>query len=445
MENLQSQQVAMSRQVMELRKDLNLFFLFNTSRQYRLLRELVISKTPGRSEPGWITAEVVRNLLARIAGSGPVVQEIQSFLGQPEDPTLSEIVGASPLSRALYGPIDRLLVARVSDVLDREEDFALNFLAQFLLDLAVLPRELVDDFGHFRLKELRDQIDTIPLDLKLLERAPIYEQNLENLVALGHSCRAQLIANYEPLVFAIARQRWAGLASGAHRRRESPITFDDLVQQGRIALMNAIEKFNIRRVINDSRRAINNGRDVVSFASYARPAIHHEISDFIRHNLHAMAMPKEVAAERQRMALMEDRLREELGRDDVEQELCDALEMTWEKFLKIRHSFLPAISLDNTVGDDTELTLGDTLGDSSVNVEEAVCSRLMSEKMLQALKTLPERDRQVLNLRFGLDGNRELTLDELGRELGISRQAVHKTVGRVLKKLRDPGLGLVDG
>ena len=94
---------------------------------------------------------------------------------------------------------------------------------------------------------------------------------------------------------------------------------------------------------------------------------------------------------------------------------------------------------------DTELTLGDTIGDSSVNVEEAVCSRLMSEKMLQALKTLPERDRQVLNLRFGLDGNRELTLDELGRELGISRQAVHKTVGRVLKKLRDPGLGLVDG
>ncbi len=446
MENLQSQQEFESRQKEVLGNDLKLFLLYNTARQYRILRQLVIEENPSGTEGGWITATVVRGLLRRIAVNEPVVREVQNFLGQPEDPTLSEITGASLLSSSLAGPINRLLVARVSDVLDKEEDFACQLLAFLQLDLAILPSQLVEDFGHLRLADLREQLDSIPMDLRLLERAPVYEKNLNNLEELERSCRDQLISNYEPLVDSIARQRWAGLNSIPVPERESPITLDDLVQQGQIALINSIEGFKIRRVILDSSRAVKNGGSVVSFASYARPAIEHEISDFIRRNLHAVAIPKEIARERRRMAQVEAQLRSELRKYDVEWELYDALGLPREKYDSLRNPFLPAKGLRDPVGSpDSDLTLADTISDPSVGPEELVCSKLMVEKMLQALQTLPERDRRVLELRFGLGRDRELTFDELGRELGISRQAVHKTVGRALKKLRDPALGLVEG
>ncbi len=373
---------------------------------------------------------MVRALLVNIAEGEPVVREIQNFLGQPEAPTLSEITGASPLRKALVGRVDPLLVARVSDVLDREEDFAFKFLVFLQLNIATLPQEVVDYFGHLRLDELQEALDTIPMDLKLLEREPIYEKYLVNLGLIGRSCRDRLIADYQPLVLSIAYRRWHNLTS--QPRRESPIKFDDLVQQGQIGLITAIEGFNTRRQ--------------VSFASYARPAIQHEISDFVRRSLHPTVMPKDIAAERHRIAQVEAQLRDELWKDDVERELYDALELPWQKFASIRYPFMPARSLDEPYGeDDSDLTLGDTIADSSVNVEATVCAKIMGKKLHEALQTLPERDRYVLEMRFGLGGNRELPLVDVGRKLGISRQAVHKIEAGALKKLRDPRLGIVAG
>ena len=429
MKNLQSQRPDTTADAAIIGRDLERFFLINTARHYRLLREVVIGKNPGRTEDGWITSEVVRALLVNIAKSEPVVREIQNFLGQPEAPTLSEIAGASPLTKALVGRVDPLLVARISDLLDREEDFAYQFLALLQLNIATLPLEVVDDFGHLRLEELREALDTIAMDLKLLEREPIYEKELKDLELIGRSCRNRLIADYQPLVLSIANRRWHNLTS--QLQRESPIKFEDLVQQGRIGLINAIEGFNIRRL--------------VSFASYARPAVEHEISDFIRNNRHAVAMPKAIVADRRRMAQVESQLREELRRDDVETELFDVLGLPWEKFASIRYPFKPGRSLDEPVGeDDSDLILGDTIADPSVNVEATVCAKIMGEKLHEALQALPERDRHVLELRFGLDGKPGLTLMDVGRQLGISRQAVHKIEAGALEKLRDPRLGLVE-
>lgn len=430
MKNLQSQKPDITDDAATIGRDLQRFFLINTERHYQLLRKLVIEENPGRTEDAWITSEVVRALVVNIAKSEPVVREIQDFLGQPEAPTLSEIAGASPLTKALVGSVDRLLVFRVSDVLDQEEDFAFQFLAFLQLNIATLPQELVDDFGHFRLEELREQLDTIPMDLKLIERAPIYEKSLKDLERIGSHCRRRLIADYQPLVWSIAFQRWDKLI--ARLRRESSITLDDLVQQGQIGLISAIEGFNIRRR--------------VSFASYARPAIEHEISDFVRRNLHPTVMPKDVAAQRRRIAQVEAQLRNELWKDDVEKELYDALGLPWEKYVSVRYPFMQGRSLDEPVGDDdSDLTLGDTIADPSLGPEEIACAKMMGEKLHEALQTLPERDRCVLEMRFGLGGNRELPLVDVGRKLGISRQAVHKIEARALKKLRDPRLGIVSG
>ena len=428
MENLQHQEANGFDSEAGIGKDLRLFLLMNTARQYRVLRDLVISETPERREPGWIANEVVRKLLDGIAFSEPVVREIQNFLHQPEDPTLAEIVaGDSPLMGAVVGPVDRLLVARVSDLLGKEESFALDFLVLLQLELMVLPREVVDDFGHLRLDDLRIQIDTVPMALKLLERAPIYERSLKALEGLGSACRDRLVADYEPLVRSIARRhsRTLGL------RPDSRISLDDLCQVGLIGLLRAIDNFDIRRGFR--------------LATYARPAIENEINDFLRRSLHPVSMPKEVVTEFSRMRRLESKLRQDLGKDDVERELYDATGMPWEKFQSIRYAFQPARSLDEPLGEETDLTLADAIADPSVDVEETVCTAMTCEKLHQALQTLPERDRYVLELRFGLRGSREFTFDELGRELGISRQAVHKTVGRALEKLRNPDLGLVGG
>lgn len=421
MENLQSQQVPDESQAAAVEKDLILLYHLKTARQYQFLRQVAIRKAPEGCGANWITAEVVRDLLHRIARNEPVVREIQNFLGQPEDPTLSQIAGVSPLGKALAGNINYRLIARVSDLLNVEEALALNLLCRLQRDFAILPSQVVDDFGHLRLNELKEQLGAIPTDLKLLERAPVYKRDLEILEELGRASRARLISDYRPLVGKIVLRH---LASG--------VEADDLRQAGITALMRAIDSFDFRRGVH--------------LSSYARPAIQNEIRDVIRRTGFALEMPRAIASERRRIMEAEARLRQELQKDDVTEELCDSLEMSWEHLIKIRDSFRTVLSLDQPVGDDdSDLTLADTISDPSAGPEELVCSKLMAEKMLQALQTLPERDRRVLELRFGLGRDRELTFDELGRELGISRQAVHKTVGRALKKLRDPALGLVEG
>lgn len=426
MENLQHQEANGSDSEAVIGKDLRLFLLMNTARQYRVLRDSVISETPERREPGWIANEVVRKLLDGIAFSEPVVREIQNFLHQPEDPTLAEIsAGDSPLMGAVVGPIDRLLVARVSDLLSKEESLALDFLVLLQLELMVLPREVVDDFGHLRLDDLRKQIDTVPMALKLLERAPIYERSLKALERLGGACRERLVADYEPLVCSIAR-RHSRLLDLRTDGRMSP---DDLCQVGLIGLLRAIDSFDIRRGFR--------------LATYARPAIENEINDFIRRSLHPVAMPREVTRERIRISHLESKLRQDLGRNEVDRELCDVMGMPWERFQSIRYAFQPARSLDEPLVEETDITLADTIVDPSADTEETVCTAMTCQKLHEALQTLPDRDRYVLELRFGLRGNREFTFDELGRELGITRQAVYKTVGRALEKLRNPNLGLV--
>lgn len=428
MEDLQSQQAIVSDEAANLSKELMLFSSINSARHYRILRELAIGETPERREPGWVASEVVRNLLGRFARLEPVVREVQNFLRQPEAPTLAEIAAAdSPLMRALERLVDPLLVARVSDLLHKDEDVASEFLVILQLDLTILPPELLEDFGHLRLEELREQIDTVPMALKLLARAPVYERRLAGLVPLGHGCRNRLVADYQPLVLSIARRRCWQLKL----RPDNAISQDDLCQAGVVGLLQAIDKFNARLGFR--------------FAAYARRAIENEINDLIRRSLYAVKIPKEVVAERSRISHIESELRRDLGKDDVDHELCEALGISWDKLQSVKDDFQPALSLDVTIGDDeTGLTLADKLVDSSVNVEESACSGLMCEKVHKALQTLPERDRQLLELRFGLTGYREHTFDELGKKLGISRQAVHKTVGRALEKLRHPGLGLVD-
>jgi len=241
------------------------------------------------------------------------------------------------------------------------------------------------------------------------ERAALEADKLDGDLARAHLIRANL-----RLVVSVAK-KYVGRG----------LSFLDLIQEGNIGLMKATDKFDYKR-----------GYKFSTYATWwIRQAITRAISDQSR----TIRLPVHVGETINRVKKTSHRLQQILEREPTQEEIARAMDVPDDKVRQVMDVSRHPVSLEAPVGQDGDAFLGDFIEDESMpHPLEIASQELLKSQICDALNKLAERERKIIVLRFGLEDGRFRTLEEVGREFGITRERIRQTEAKALRKLRHP-------
>ena len=286
------------------------------------------------------------------------------------------------------------------DELKKEDDIEMD-----KIDLSLPKGISIDDPVRMYLKE----IGKIPL-LKPHEEIEYAKRMLEG----DEIAKQRLVEANLRLVVSIAK-RYVGRG----------MLFLDLIQEGNLGLIKAVEKFDYERGFK--------------FSTYATWWIRQAITRAIADQARTIRIPVHMVETINKLIRVSRQLRQELGRDPKPEEIAKEMDMSEEKVREIMKIAQDPVSLETPIGEEEDSHLGDFIPDEdALAPAEAAAYSLLKDQIEEVLGSLNEREQKVLKLRFGLEDGRARTLEEVGKEFDVTRERIRQIEAKALRKLRHP-------
>ena len=293
---------------------------------------------------------------------------------------------------------------------------------------------IISDDDDLNLSE-EDEVDMENIDLSVPEGVSIEDPVRMYLKEIG---KVPLLSAEEEITLAqrmeegdeSAKKRLAEanlrlVVSIAKRYVGRGMLFLDLIQEGNLGLIKAVEKFDYRKGYK--------------FSTYATWWIRQAITRAIADQARTIRIPVHMVETINKLIRVSRQLLQELGREPHPEEIAEEMNMSVERVREILKISQEPVSLETPIGEEEDSHLGDFIQDDNVPVPaDAAAFTLLKEQLVEVLGTLTEREQKVLRLRFGLDDGRARTLEEVGKEFNVTRERICQIEAKALRKLRHP-------
>jgi len=285
-------------------------------------------------------------------------------------------------------------------------------------------RNYLNEIGRTALLDAAQEVDLS----KRIEAGVYAEHKLSETPKLSPKLRRELEAIRDDGALAKAHMLEANLrlvVSVAKRYSNRGMSFLDVVQEGNLGLIRAVEKFDYTKGYK--------------FSTYAMWWIRQAITRALADQARTIRLPVHVVEQLNKLGRLQRDMHQRFGREPTPEELASELDRTPEQIEEMLRNARQPVSLDNPVGDDEDTRLGDLIEDSEAPAaSDALEYQAMIETVHRALAALEPREARVLALRFGLAEGRPHTLDEIGRDVGLTRERIRQIEKEALAKLRQP-------